>query len=724
MQVHGTQAFFHGARSYHSEVGQPNVRPMNRLLNVRILLLITTVSGTSCVPADANRTSRLNAAFLSVVAAEDARPTGGPALVRLHVLADSDSRFIRAAAVRALGRLENPDVADRIELALSDPAPEVRAEAANALAQAYFGANGSDALDPLLEQAEVEHDLTARAAVAASLGRLALDPVDAERASDALIEMSYAHGTDAPGELMEGVALGIDALSRSTGAGVVHGRLARRLDELRLYADGTVTRQHQARVRALALNVLGSAGLLDRERMRIALRDDGVVVKAAGVRWIAMLSPDQQGDALRQAMFSRSVPAQIEGLRFIVSQPRTATTCEYLMSGARTPPPDVVLPVGLRVLSIDGLAQACPDLIAQREVLSTAAAPDQLDSIEWQPPSHALVALAQIAPSAAGNILPEHVGHSNPFVRSYAARAAGIIGDRSVLRTLLTDTAPNVRTEALLGLTRLDGRAADRAAIEQLTIVDPQLVMTASATLAGSREPDAGAALTDALDRMSEERRETFRDARRALLDRLAELGGSELSERLIPYLSDYDALVAQDAARVLEAWNGRPYFSTPIPPESSALPTVEDLEQMVRSIVVLHMQGGGEIHIALHPYAATTNTWRFFRQARNGDFNGLTFHRWAPNFVIQGGSPNANEYYGDGPFSRDEVGMHHWRGSVGISTRGHDTGDGQIFVNLLDNTRLDHQYTVIGMVTDGLDVVDEVNEGGMIQRTEVRPTR
>ena len=77
---------------------------------------------------------------LSVVAAEDARPTGGPALVRLHVLADSDSRFIRAAAVRALGRLENSgDVADSLERALSDPAPEVRAAAANALAQAYFG---------------------------------------------------------------------------------------------------------------------------------------------------------------------------------------------------------------------------------------------------------------------------------------------------------------------------------------------------------------------------------------------------------------------------------------------------------------------------------------------------------------------------------------------------------------------------------------------------------
>ncbi len=712
------------ADSYHSDVVHPNVRSMTRLLNGRILLVLTTVSVASCAPADANRASRSNAAFLSIVAAEDARPTGGPALVRLHILADSDSRFIRAAAVRALGRLENPDVADSLERALSDPAPEVRAEAANALAQAYFGVSGGEALGPLLERAEVEHDLTARAALASSMGRLVLNAVDAERVSDALIEMSYAHGTDAPGELMEGVALGIDALSRSTGADVVHGRLARRLDALRLYADGSVTRQHQARVRALAVNVLGSAGLLDRERMRIALRDENVVVKTAGARWIEMLPPDQRGEALRQAMFSRSVPAQTEGLRFILSQPRTARTCEYLISGAQAPPPDLFVPVGLRVLSIDGLAKACPDLIAQRDVLSTVAAPDQIDSIAWQPASRALVALAQIAPATVVDILPGHVGHSNPFVRTYAAQAASIIGDRSVLRMLLTDPASNVRTEALRGLTRLDGRAADRAAIEQLTIVDPQLVMTASAALAGSPEPDAGAALADALDRMSVERRETFRDARRALLDRLKELGGSELSERLIPYLSDYDPLVAQDVAGVLEAWEGRRYFPTPIPPESIALPTVEDLEEMARSTVVLHMQGGGEIHMALHPYEATTNTWRFFQQARDGDFNGLTFHRWAPNFVIQGGSPNANEYYGDGPFSRDEVGMHHWRGSVGISTRGHDTGDGQIFVNLLDNTRLDHQYTVIGMVTDGLDVVDEVNEGGMIQRTEVRPTR
>jgi cyclophilin family peptidyl-prolyl cis-trans isomerase len=88
---------------------------------------------------------------------------------------------------------------------------------------------------------------------------------------------------------------------------------------------------------------------------------------------------------------------------------------------------------------------------------------------------------------------------------------------------------------------------------------------------------------------------------------------------------------------------------------------------------------------------------------------------------VIQGGSPGANEYEGDGPFTRDEVGLlSHWRGTVGISTRGHDTGDGQIFVNLVDNLRLDHAYTIVGTVVQGMDVVDGVLEGARIERAEI----
>ncbi|MCC7180745.1 MAG: peptidylprolyl isomerase [Acidobacteria bacterium] len=130
-------------------------------------------------------------------------------------------------------------------------------------------------------------------------------------------------------------------------------------------------------------------------------------------------------------------------------------------------------------------------------------------------------------------------------------------------------------------------------------------------------------------------------------------------------------------------------------------------------------MTGRGAFDISLDPDFAPLSSVRIARRASEGYYNGLTFHRVAPNFVIQGGSPGANEYAGDALFMRDEVGIHR-RGTVGISTRGRDTGDAQIFVNLVDSPRLDHQYTVFGTVVSGMDVVDGILEGDVIERIEL----
>ena len=70
----------------------------------------------------------------------------------------------------------------------------------------------------------------------------------------------------------------------------------------------------------------------------------------------------------------------------------------------------------------------------------------------------------------------------------------------------------------------------------------------------------------------------------------------------------------------------------------------------------------------------------------------------------------------------RDEVGLElHTRGSVGISTRGRDTGDAQIFINLVDNPFLDHEYTVFARVCGaGMETVDRIQEGDRIERIQI----
>jgi cyclophilin family peptidyl-prolyl cis-trans isomerase len=59
----------------------------------------------------------------------------------------------------------------------------------------------------------------------------------------------------------------------------------------------------------------------------------------------------------------------------------------------------------------------------------------------------------------------------------------------------------------------------------------------------------------------------------------------------------------------------------------------------------------------------------------------------------------------------------------VGISTRGRDTGDCQIFINLVDNFRLDHNYTVFARVVEGMDNVDRIQEGDSIQSIQILRT-
>jgi cyclophilin family peptidyl-prolyl cis-trans isomerase len=265
---------------------------------------------------------------------------------------------------------------------------------------------------------------------------------------------------------------------------------------------------------------------------------------------------------------------------------------------------------------------------------------------------------------------------------------------------------------------RLVRHEADSVYIDALGRRDYQLLLTAARALEGSPNgARAVSALLDALRRITAEARDTSRDPRLAILARLREFGSREHAPALQTCLVDFDPAVATECAATLQAWTGLP----PRPPLVRPRVTAPGAPAPTATRARVIMKGGGTFDLRLFPDDAAATVGRFVRLARQGYYNGLTFHRVVPNFVIQGGSPGANEYMGDGPFMRDEVGLRtHARGTLGISTRGRDTGDAQIFVNLVDNPRLDHNYTVFADVTAGMDVVDGIIEGDVIERIEI----
>jgi cyclophilin family peptidyl-prolyl cis-trans isomerase len=341
----------------------------------------------------------------------------------------------------------------------------------------------------------------------------------------------------------------------------------------------------------------------------------------------------------------------------------------------------------------------------------------------WHKPAHAMAALARIAPDTATRLLQIYARHASWFVRMYAARAAASVKDRATLRRLAGDVNDNVREAAVVGLTAVEGHDADSVYLAQLVRKDYQLLRATAAALENTPDSNAAPAILAALRRVSAEKRETARDARRALLDRWARVARREQVEPVLRgYLADYDTLIARQAADLMSTQFGVTRRPLPSPLPRAPAPSPAELTALEGAQAVITMRSGGVLVLRLRPLDAPTNVARFARLARVGYFNGLTFHRIAPNFVVQGGSPGANEYWGDGPYSRDELTLApHLRGTVGISTRGRDTGDGQIFVNLIDNWRLDHNYTIIGEVVAGMDVVDRMLEGAVIERIELR---
>lgn len=111
-----------------------------------------------------------------------------------------------------------------------------------------------------------------------------------------------------------------------------------------------------------------------------------------------------------------------------------------------------------------------------------------------------------------------------------------------------------------------------------------------------------------------------------------------------------------------------------------------------------------------------------FVKLAEKGFYNGLTFHRVIPNFVVQGGCPDGTGAGGPGysiDCELDGENQYHDRGVLSMAHAGRNTGGSQFFIchSRTNTAHLDRNHTVFGKVVDGLEVIDEIRQGDTMDK-------
>jgi peptidyl-prolyl cis-trans isomerase B (cyclophilin B) len=129
-----------------------------------------------------------------------------------------------------------------------------------------------------------------------------------------------------------------------------------------------------------------------------------------------------------------------------------------------------------------------------------------------------------------------------------------------------------------------------------------------------------------------------------------------------------------------------------------------------------------GDIVVDLDAEAAPQTVNNFVFLAREGFYDGLTFHRVEPNFVIQGGDPLAAGSGGPGYTVPAEIGLEHVKGAIAMARRGDQvnperaSSGSQFYITLAETPHLDGAYTVFGEVVEGMDVVEAIAVGDEIE--------
>jgi len=157
------------------------------------------------------------------------------------------------------------------------------------------------------------------------------------------------------------------------------------------------------------------------------------------------------------------------------------------------------------------------------------------------------------------------------------------------------------------------------------------------------------------------------------------------------------------------------------VPPQADELPAYTE---EARTSQVRIATNKGDMVLRLFPDDAPMHSAAFLKLAKAGFYDGLTFHRVEPGFVIQGGDPDGDGTGGPGYKLKAEFNERpHVRGTLAMARSANpDSAGSQFYVCLADARFLDGQYTVFGELTDGFETLDAIRRGDAMEKVTVEP--
>jgi cyclophilin family peptidyl-prolyl cis-trans isomerase/HEAT repeat protein len=636
-----------------------------------------------------------------------------PPVPDLSALVRDDEARIRRRAALAIGRVGLVEGMTPLVATLSDVDPEVRGMAAFAIG--LIGAATANR-QPIVEQAGpplvaalADPDPRVRGRAAEALGQ-----IDAVNAADAIGRMAAEYGRSpavaamAPDAETWPAAPEADAFRLGLYA-LVRLRAYVPLASAALEAGKPVTVWWPV---AFALQRIEDPRAA--EALAELLRVPGKYTPAFAARGLGGLKDRRAVETLLTLLASNTTPleVQIAVVRALaqIGEPKAAAPLIGVLSRPKADPT-----LRLETVTALGTLKAAEALPFVQDVLT-----DGWPAMR----AAALRAAASIDPDSFLLVVSSLDPDRDWAVRRALAEVLGSLPAATVserLHTMLADEDKRVLPAVLGALARLPTPDAGTLALEQLKEND-FAIRSAAARLVGELKPAGGAqALKEAL---ALAQADSTYDARAAMLAALAEFGATEALDSLKAALADKDWAVRVRAVELLARLEPTADYRHAIRPAPSAAPTPYTEPSLIAPDYSPHVfietaKGTIEFELAVLDAPQTSRT--FVSLIRKGFFNGLQIHRVVANFVVQAGDPRGDGEGGPGFTIRDELNDQPFvRGSVGVALSWRDTGGSQFFITHSPQPHLDARYTVFGRIVNGMDIVDRIQQGDVIQRMRV----